>query len=127
MKNFKLVGLAICSIGLVLTTSAGTIKVTKTNGGFFGYRTVSETHTPSGIGAIDKNHSLICKDPGYESCRWMDSPTQGIDVEEFNNIMIQIDKAILESPASGSMKWSDNINASWTTIEGITTIIINVP
>lgn len=127
MKSFKLFGLVFCTLGLSLIANAGTITVTKVNGGFFGYRTIKETHTNGGLLGSGPNHSLLCKDPGWESCKWIDSPVQGMNVEEFNNIMIQIDRAIFESPASGSIKWSDSISASWTTIEGVTTIIINVP
>ncbi|MGB9762638.1 MAG: hypothetical protein ACPLW7_01270 [Minisyncoccia bacterium] len=49
------------------------IKIIKENGGENGYRYVEENHSDPLIG--EKKHTLICRDPGYQTCAWTHPPS----------------------------------------------------
>lgn len=129
MKNFIVltVGLLIC-LALPTALTAGSIIITKTNGGWLGYKTVKETHVGGGnLGNGGDRHRLECKDPGFESCEWQTSPTPGISTAQFNTMLFEVYTLIEAGSPSGSHSFVGGIVANWATEDDTITITFTIP
>ena len=124
MKNsvWFIAALFFISVGFQASTS--NITITKKNGGPNGYNNVEEKHFTSPSG--EDMHTLICSNPGYSPAEWMLSPIPTMKVEEFNDLLAQVDEAIAAGKENGAMFWDMGITANWTTVEGLVTINFHV-
>lgn len=85
-------------------TCFGWTKIEKYNGGFFGYKLVTESHS-------GPNHMLACADPGKKSCSWagLVVSTDGeVKEEQLKEIDDIINKNVLSERFEGTFYYGSN-------------------
>lgn len=70
------------------------IKITKSDGGQFGYRDVEEIHD-----FVKNEHFLSCKYPGNENCGWTTQPPSRVSITDITSI---VDDRIIGGQLSGT-------------------------